>query len=39
MGMEPKDTSEPRPREGATTDLPHDRITVVRLRPGAPRKG
>lgn len=35
--MERKDTSEPRPREGATTELPHDRITVARFREAFPR--
>ncbi|MDK4713531.1 hypothetical protein [Rhizobium sp. CNPSo 4039] len=32
-----KDTAEPRPREGATTDLPHDRVTVERFRQAFPR--
>jgi hypothetical protein len=35
--MERKDTSEPRLREGATTELPHDRITVARFREAFPR--
>ena len=34
---ETKDTSAPLPREGATTDLPHDRITVQRFREAFPR--
>ncbi len=37
MDMEEKDTSDPSPREGATTDLPHDRITVARFREAFPR--
>ncbi len=36
MDMEPKDTSDPRPREGATTDLSHDRMTVQRFREAFP---
>ncbi len=32
-----KDTSAPVPREGATTDLPHDRITVERFTEAFPR--
>jgi hypothetical protein len=37
MDEETKDTSDPPPREGATTDLPHDRITVERFRQAFPR--
>ncbi|NTH49253.1 hypothetical protein G6K98_31945 [Agrobacterium rhizogenes] len=32
-----KETSNPLPREGATTDLPHDRTTVQRFREAFPR--
>jgi hypothetical protein len=34
---ETKETSATPPREGATTDLPHDRITVERFRQAFPR--
>lgn len=34
---ETKETSNPLPREGATTDLPHDRMTVQRFRAAFPR--
>jgi hypothetical protein len=37
MAEEAKDTSDPRLGEGATTDLPHDRITVERFRQAFPR--
>lgn len=37
MDEQTKDTSERPPREGATTDLPHDRITVERFRQAFPR--
>ncbi|WP_028749227.1 hypothetical protein [Rhizobium mesoamericanum] len=36
MDKETKDTSKP-PREGATTDLPHDRISIERFRQAFPR--
>ncbi|KAA1183552.1 hypothetical protein FP026_05725 [Rhizobium tropici] len=32
-----KETSEPRPLEGATAELPHDRVTVERFRQAFPR--
>jgi hypothetical protein len=32
-----KETSKPLPDEGATTDLPHDRMTLVRFREAFPR--
>lgn len=34
-----KETAEPPPREGTTTELPHDRTTVERLRKAFPRAG
>ncbi|MGZ2461754.1 hypothetical protein [Rhizobium anhuiense] len=37
MAKETKDTSGSPSREGATTDLPHDRITVERFRQAFPR--
>lgn len=37
MDEQTKDPSGPPPREGATTDLPHDRITVERFRQAFPR--
>jgi hypothetical protein len=37
MDEEAKGTSDRPPREGATTDLPHDRITVERFRQAFPR--
>ncbi len=37
MDEETKDEPLPPPREGATTDLPHDRITVERFREAFPR--
>ncbi|MBZ9792604.1 hypothetical protein K9B32_21225 [Rhizobium sp. 3T7] len=37
MDEQTKDTSDRPPREGATTDLPHDRITVERFRQAFPR--
>jgi hypothetical protein len=37
MDKEPNDTVSPDPRVGATTDLPHDRITVQRFRKTFPR--
>ncbi len=37
MAEATKDTTEPPAREGATADLPHDRITVERFRQAFPR--
>ena len=37
MEKEPNDTAPAEPRVGATTDLPHDRITVQRFRESFPR--
>jgi hypothetical protein len=37
MDEETMETSAPPPREGATTDLPHDRITLARFREAFPR--
>jgi hypothetical protein len=37
MDKEPNETAPAEPRVGATTDLPHDRITVQRFRESFPR--
>lgn len=37
MEKQPNDTAPPEPRVGATTDLPHDRVTVQRFRESFPR--
>ena len=37
MEKEPNETAQAEPRVGATTDLPHDRITVQRFRESFPR--
>jgi hypothetical protein len=37
MEREPNDTAPAEPRVGATTDLPHDRMTVARFREAFPR--